>query len=163
HYSGPLSGLCKSSIADSQESSFRLKPSHKNSAPIANSARASTQYRRQLAYANQTDIGKNSMPKSTRAERSTQPGRGSCVTSPPSSPPERRGDDTVETDQRNAFDPDRLAIVHDDRRGQRREQQRRDQERWHDERQDWPREHEGQQHQRGADDERNEQRAVEDH
>src|SRR4029078_7006594 len=36
-----------------------------------------------------------------------------------SAPPERGGDDGIQTDERHSFDPDRLAVVDDDRRSER--------------------------------------------
>src|SRR5262245_6108901 len=64
-------------------------------------------------------------------------GRRQC-----SSPPKRRGDDTIEADQCNALEPDGFPVVDDDRRRQCREQQRRDEQRRKRQRQHRPSQYE---------------------
>src|SRR3569833_3809788 len=130
----------------SQELSFFDRPSRRNMRPMMASALASSQYRENPRWANQTAMGRNSSPNMTSVARNRQPVLDVRAMS---APPESRGDDAVQSDQRHAFEPDRLAVDDDDRRRERRQQQGGDEQRWQDQRQHRAAQEEREQHESG--------------
>ena len=120
-------GWCRSSTSRRRRSCARRGRACRSPTPPRRSWRTVRETRRSSRSVAESTVRRARWRPT--AEDADDAVRGINRSSRMSAPPERGGDDAVQADQRHALDPDRLAVVDDDRRRQRREQQRGDEQR----------------------------------